>query len=121
MPNPTTGRHRKPHGSRKARFLAFLLTCIAVTLSTLFVPPTTHRAPPPPVRQHPRPPAPRQNARVRREDPFPPWSPDPDDVAGALIRPYMAGIALPRYRTPEPGGEFAELTARIRDYLALCT
>ncbi|WP_306369183.1 hypothetical protein [Nocardiopsis sp. CC223A] len=46
------------------------------------------------------------------------------EVAGALIRPYTAGLALPRPRTPEPvppPDEFADLTALIRDHLTLYT
>ncbi|WP_306366326.1 hypothetical protein [Nocardiopsis sp. CC223A] len=59
---------------------------------------------------------------------------DPDLIAGALVRPYLSRAAVPRPRPaesedypvppsgvePEPvGDEFAELTDRIRAYLAL--
>ncbi|SHJ37128.1 hypothetical protein SAMN05421803_105270 [Nocardiopsis flavescens] len=59
---------------------------------------------------------------------------DPDLVAGALVRPYLDLGAVPRPRTAESEdyptrppaavpelaeGEFAELTDRIRTYLAL--
>lgn len=59
---------------------------------------------------------------------------DPDQVAGALVRPYLDPAAVPRPRLAEPEdypavspavgpepaeGEFAELADRIRAYLAL--
>ncbi|WP_306368612.1 hypothetical protein [Nocardiopsis sp. CC223A] len=59
---------------------------------------------------------------------------DPDLVAGALVRPYLGRAAVPRPRPAEPEDypatpsgvepepveeEFAELTDRIRTYLAL--
>lgn len=58
---------------------------------------------------------------------------DPDQIAGALVRPYLGRAAVPRPRPAEPEGypaappaagsepvedEFAELTDRIRAYLA---
>lgn len=59
---------------------------------------------------------------------------DPDLIAGALVRPYLGRAAVPRPRPAEPDDypatpsgvepepvedEFAELTDRIRTYLAL--
>lgn len=127
MQHLTTGRHRRPHRSRRDRVIAFLSTLVATTLSVLFVPGTAGRREPapvplPPVRSLPAKGNGTREGQVHAA--FAPAGPDPDDVAGALIRPYMAGIALPRPRTPEPDpqpDEFADLTARIRDYLALCT
>ena len=58
---------------------------------------------------------------------------DPDQIAGALVRPYLGAAVIPRPRPAEPEDypavppvagpepaedEFAELTDRIRAYLA---
>ncbi|MFE6306155.1 hypothetical protein [Nocardiopsis sp. NPDC057823] len=59
---------------------------------------------------------------------------DPDQIAGALVRPYLDLAAIPHPRAAEPGDypatssgvepepveeEFTELTDRIRTYLVL--
>ncbi len=126
-----TGRHRKPHRGPTSRLWALTAALLALALTAVFVPrhpkPARATLPPPPRRQAPPVPS---GIRLFQE---PSDLPDPDQVAGALVRPYMpppprvpVGDLLvdPAPSPPalvsrlDEADEFSDLAAAVRRYLA---
>jgi hypothetical protein len=117
-----SGRHRRPHRSLAARVWALAAAALAAALAYVFVPEEPGRGPaaiaPSPERRalpRARPPSGTDDVGAH---------PDPDEVGGALVRPYM----LPRPRVPEgdllappvtafPADDLGDLTKAIRAYL----
>lgn len=141
MNHPIGGRHRRTHHTLAARVWAVTAALLATALACLFYPSV------PPVRPTTVPPLrPRGQAKALLPETLPEGNSrqmpsqhktaraagaasvfesgaDPDHTAGALIRPYMSGIALPSPRQPAddsaPPGEFEDLAAVIRTYLVV--
>ncbi|WP_236567888.1 MULTISPECIES: hypothetical protein [unclassified Nocardiopsis] len=129
MEHHPNGRHRKPCRSLAGRLWALTATALAVALAYVFVPPTPARErertaiTPPPRRREP-PPAPAQHhPPVRHGD-----AGDPDEIAGALVRPYMLpfprlpqgdllAIPAPAPTAPAAAEDLSDLADAVRRYL----
>ncbi|MEV2276922.1 hypothetical protein AB0I72_15205 [Nocardiopsis sp. NPDC049922] len=121
----TTGRHRRPHRTLAGRLRARLATTLATALAFVFLPDPPRRAPvgtaPPP--DPPRAPAP----PVTTDELAALDTGDPDEVGGALVRPYLSRSPVPRPRLPEGDlvaqptsgatDDLGDLAAAIRVYL----
>ena len=124
-----SGRHRRPHRSLAAHVRALAAAVLAVALAYVFVPGEPNRRPtaldPAPRRRalpQARTPSDTNDTSARTGD-----HPDPDEIGGALVRPYM----LPRPRVPEGDllapplidshadgpDDLSDLTRAIRAYL----
>ncbi|MFI6578537.1 hypothetical protein ACIBFB_22365 [Nocardiopsis sp. NPDC050513] len=121
----TVGRHRRPHRTVAGRLRSVLAAVLAQALAFVFLPDPPRRAPvataPPP--DPPRPPVPPAATGESTA-----WDTgDPDEVGGALVRPYLSRSPVPRPRLPEgdllarspggPTGDLGDLAAAVRAYL----
>ncbi|OLT26012.1 hypothetical protein BJF83_21800 [Nocardiopsis sp. CNR-923] len=118
------GRHRRPHRTLAGRLRARLAAILATALAFVLVPepPRGARAATDPPSAAPRPPAP-SAATIRPVDVDD--AGDPDEVGGALVRPYLTGP--PARSRPAGGGpapqagktadDLGDLAALVRTYL----
>lgn len=133
-----TGRHRRPHQSMAGRMWALAAAVLAAALAYMFVPAHPGReraaiaAPP---RRRELPPASFERHSGQRPPDFPDDDlPDPDQVGGALVRPYLSPqiseqlgpvVPAPRVRggdlLAEPAqddtDDLSDLAAVVRLYL----
>ncbi len=109
----TIGRHRRRHRTVAAQVWAVAAALLAAALTFVFVPHTPKRPRPP---LTPTPPTGARTAllsvpephgpRPQRERRAPVEEPDPDQVWGALVRPYMPPPPVQRPPVPRPRRAF---------------
>ncbi|WP_152486406.1 hypothetical protein [Nocardiopsis lucentensis] len=114
------GRHRRPVESLAARLWRLPAAAALATALTYVFTPQTPGPEPRAITPAPERPA---LAPAPSVEPVEPDAPEPDEIGGALVRPYML-TRIPRPRLPEGDllagpapGEFDELASLIRHYL----